>query len=60
MDCKIALTVKLTAPQNNGLIISYSSSSTPFTYASGWNDIFESADNTNCPISSCSLMDGLC
>jgi hypothetical protein len=60
MDCTTALEVQGSLPQTNPLVIPYSSSGTPFTYASGWNAVFTNADTTNCPITSCTLMNADC
>jgi hypothetical protein len=63
MDCRTTLTVLaqgVTDVPTSTVDLVYSSSSTPHVYTSSWLKLFATVDDTNCPVTSCKLMDGTC
>ena len=63
MDCTTTLAVKaegsIGVPDYN-VVIPYKRSGGDFILSDSWMNFFSSEDNTNCPVTSCILMESTC
>ena len=63
MDCTTSvatLAQGATGVPSNDIILPYTTSATPYDYVDSWLKLFSEVDGTNCPVTSCLLMNTDC
>ena len=63
MDCDTTLALKaqgVTDVPSSTVVLTYSTSATPYVYVDSWLKLFTTVDDVSCPVTFCLLMDGTC